>query len=447
MSVGLRLLASISENGSTTSLRTLDREFLVDEEERSVYDFLTRHYRRYGELPVIATIEEETSVRLPETPEHVDFYIQEVHNRHVYGQVRDEFTVLRNHISSTNIEGILTSANVMRTACTPFTGQQQELYLMSDLAPEVLAVYDYNHMHPGLTGIPTGFPYLDNQTGGWQDGDFIVWVARPSIGKTHLSIHQALTALFAGKSVLYVSMEMTLKQIGSRIAAHMAGLNPDYIRKGVLSNWGKGRFYQAIQVMQSSRNFHLYAGNFNKTTADVEMLIQELNPDVVFIDGMYLMTPAKNVRAGRYEAAAYLMDEIKRMCLMTERPVIATTQFGRGAGKGGKEGTLENIGYTDAIGTHASVVIAAKLGKEHSSPVRDLVLDTASGEYRSMISGYRKHYPYRHIELLKGREGEAGGFGINFSFAPTDFSEVPLHIAVGETEEAPTETPDLSYMG
>lgn len=447
MSVGLRLLASISENGSTTSLRTLDRALLVDEEERSVYDFLTSHYRRYGELPVIETIEEETRVRLPETPEHVDFYIQEVHNRHVYSQVRNEFTTLRNNISTSNIEGILGSANVIRSACTPFTGQQQELYRMSELAPEVLQAYTYNHDNPGLTGIPTGSTYLDNQTGGWQDGDFIVWVARPSVGKTWLSIHQAMAALFAGKSVLYVSMEMTLKQIGSRIAAYMAGLNPDFIRKGVLSNWGKTRFYQAIQLMQASRNFHLYAGNFNKTTADVEMLIQELNPDVVFVDGMYLMQPNKNVRAGRYESAAYVMDELKRMCLTTERPLIATTQFGRGAGKGGKEGTLENIGYTDAIGTHASIVLAAKLGKKHSTPVRDLILDTNSGEYVGRVVGYREHYPHRHIELLKGREGESGSYGINFAFAPTNFSEVPIHVAIGETESAPSEEPDLSYMG
>jgi len=444
MSVGLRLLASISENGSTTSLRALDRNFLVDNDEYTVYDFITNHYRRYGELPVIETIEEETSVRLPETPEHVDFYIQEVHNRRVYTQVRDEFTTLRNSISQSNIEGILSSANVMRRACTPFTGQQQELYRLDELAPEILADYEYKHSHPGLTGIPTGWNYLDNQTGGWQDGDLIVWVARPSIGKTHLSIHQAVTAWLAGKSVLYVSMEMTLKQIGARMACHLAGIDPDYVRKGMLSTWALAKYHIALRMMANSRNFHMYAGNFNKTTADVEMLVHELNPDVGFIDGMYLMTPAKNVKAGRYERAAYLLDEIKRMCLMVERPIVATTQFGRGAGKGGKEGSLENIGYTDAIGTHASIILAAKMGKERSLPIRSEELDEGSGEYRSRISGYKKYFPHRHIELMKGREGEAGDFGINFSFGPTDFSEVPVHEAIGE--EVEDESPDTEYM-
>jgi len=362
----------------------------------------------------------------------------------VYSQVRDEFTTLRNSISQSNIEGILSSANIIRSACTPFTGQQQELYRMDELAPEILSAYEYNHYNPGLTGVPTGWPYLDEQTGGWQNGDFIVWVARPGVGKTWLSIHQAITAWTSGKSVLYVSMEMTLKQIGTRIASYLASLNPDLTRKGLLSNWGRERFYEAIRIMREARNFHLYAGNFKKNTASVEALIQELNPDLVIIDGMYLMSPANKSRVGRFEAAAYLMDELKRMCLMTERPLVATTQFGRKAGKGGKDGSLENIGYTDAIGTHASVILAAKLGKVRSIPVRSEELDHATGEYRSRISGYKKVYPHRHIELMKGREGESGEFGTCFSFSPTNFSEVSIQEAVGE--EAIDEEPDLEYM-
>lgn len=443
MSVGLRLLAAISENGSTTSLRGIQPEFLVDADEQTVYDFITTHYRRYRELPVIETIEEETRIRMPETPEHIDFYIQEVHNRRVYTQVRDEFTTLRNNISQSNIDGILESANVIRSACTPFTGQQQELYRVDQLAPELLEEYIRKHYNPGMSGVATGWSYLDEQTGGWQDGDLIVWVARPAAGKTHLSIHQALSAWLSGKSILYVSMEMTLKQIGMRMASQLAGLNPDYVRKGLLSKWGEARLHAAIELLRSSRSFHLYAGNFNKTTSSVEMLIQELSPDVVFIDGMYLMTPAKNVRGGRFESAAYLVDEIKRMCLTTERPIIATTQFGRDAGKGGKNGTLENIGYTDTIGTHASVVLSITLGKPKSVPIR-VDSTSSTGNITSEVVGYKNTYPYRKLGIMKGREGESGDWGIKFSFAPTSFAEVPMSLVLGEEDVA--DEPDLDYM-
>ena len=40
----------------------------------------------------------------------------------------------------------------------------------------------------GITGIPSGFKKLDQMTSGFQNGDFIVLAARPSMGKTALGI-------------------------------------------------------------------------------------------------------------------------------------------------------------------------------------------------------------------------------------------------------------------
>jgi len=227
------------------------------------------------------------------------------------------------------------------------------------------------------------------------------------------------------------------------MAAHQGGIDPDMVRKGVLSNWAKRRFDEALVTLGQAHNFHFFAGNFNKTVEDVDVLIQELKPDVVCIDGSYLMRPSGgNPRMGRFEAAAYVVDEQKRMALMRERPVVCTTQFGRGAGKGGKDGSIETIGYTDTIGTHASIVIAAKMGKKVSKPIVELVEE--DGDFESRVVGYKDVTPHRHLELLKGREGESGSFGIRYKFAPVDFSEVPVHIALGKQE--PAERPSMDYM-
>jgi hypothetical protein len=77
---------------------------------------------------------------------------------------------------------------------------------------------------------------------------------------------------------------------------------------------------------------------------------------------------------------------------------------------------MENIGYTDAIGTHSSIVVGIKEGRP---PYQD---------------------SRRILELMKGREGERGEFDINYNFAPMDFSEIPL-----EQQEA--EGTDLDWMG
>lgn len=442
MSVGLSLLAAISENGSSVTLRLLGEDMLVGDDELNVYQFMRNHYRRYGDIPTPDTVENDTDVSLPETPERVDYYLDEVHNRHVYTEVRREYGELRTAITESDIDSMLSTAGRIRRICTPYSGQQQELITMADLTDDVAAEYEFHHASPGYSGVPTGFEFLDRETGGYQNGDLVIWVARPAIGKTHLLCHGSRLAWMGSKSVLVVSMEMTLKQMGMRYAAHHGGLNPDMIRKGKLSHWARNRFDQGLAELGAANNFHLFAGNFNKNTDDVDILIQELNPDIIYIDGMYLMTPSKgNARMGRYEKAAYLLDDLKRMALMRDRPIVATTQFGRGARGGGKGGSLENIGYTDAVGTHASIVIAIKQGKAVVKQVRGKVWNEGRNEYEAGRLGYIETRPYRVLEVLKGREGEAGNYGINFAFGPCDFSYLPYDEAKEEEEERESDRP------
>lgn len=446
MSLGLQLLSAISENGSTTTFRELDAQLLVDDDELNVHRFMREHYRRHGQLPSIETIAEETRVELPLVDEPVDYYVGKVRDRRVYSEVRDEYGNLRQHIANSNIEGMMSSAGEIRRICTPYSSQQQELQTLADISPHLLEDYDRSHARPGLSGVKTGWDYLDNETGGFQNGDFIVFTARPAQGKTWLLIHSARTAWLSGKSVLFVSMEMPLKRIASRFAAAHANLDPDCVRKGQLSHWGREYYQEASESLYRANNFHLYAGNFKKTTADVDALIQELNPDVVYIDGIYLMRPANpSSRAGRYEAAAYVVDEINQMALMRNRPVVTTTQFGRAAGKRGKEGSLENIGYTDAISTHATIAIAIQTGSSVFRPIRTLV-QNSDGTQELALVGNRESTPYRILDIMKGREGESGKFAINFGFAPTLFSEVSMEIATGGRGDESIDTTQNNYM-
>lgn len=445
MSDGLKLIASVLEHNSMPTFRQLQRDWLVDEVEWSVYDFVSNHFRRYSEFPTIETVEEETGVSLPEVPEHIESYLDAVYSRKIFNDVRDGFPQLRSAMTSEDARQIAAAVRRIHIACVPLDRDRDSLSSMAELAEQVSASYRHHHASPGHSGIFSGWPYIDNQTGGAQPGDLIVWVARSGVGKTWSIIHQAKQAIEDEKSVLFVSMEMTLVQIMSRFAAYYAGLNPDMVRKGTLCRFGENRLHRALDTLRSHRRVHFYAGNFKKTTEDVDTLVQELNPDIVFVDGLYLMRPAQVPgRVGRYESTAYVVDELKRMALMRNVPVVATTQFGRGAGKGGKDGSLETIGYTDAISTHSTVVVALKMGQKVVVDVPELHWEEGDVE-PTIVTKRATRYPYRHVEIMKGREGETGEFGINFTFAPIDFSQVPLDIATGARMDA-ANTVDLSHM-
>lgn len=445
MSQGLRLLSAISDHGCTTTLRNIDPAFLVDDDERTVYEFMRRHYRRHNQLPSLDTIEEETRVSMPDTTEPVDYYVQEVHNRHIYNSVRDQFSTLRDQISRTDVDGIMRTAVSIRRICTPYSAQERELQTIADISSTLLAEHDALNLRPDMSGVPTGWEFLDRETNGFQNGDLVVIVARPAIGKTHLLINSARHAWESGKSILFVSMEMTLSQVAKRFAAHYCGLDPDIVRKGQLSYWGRRRYAEGLALLEGANNFHLYAGNFKKSVDDLDALVQELNPDAVYIDGLYIMRSTNaSSRAGRYEQAAYVIDDVKQLALMRDRPVIATTQFGRAAGKRGEQGSLESIGYTDAISTHASIAIGIKMGAVVDVPVVEYHQND-DGSMEPEIVGHKEQTPYRILEIMKGREGESGSFAIRYGFAPTQFKEVSMEEANSASRDS-AQSSDVSYM-
>lgn len=70
----------------------------------------------------------------------------------------------------------------------------------------------------GLTGLPTGFPDIDDATGGLQRGDLVIVAARPSMGKTAWAtgaiLHAAITQQVP---VAFFSLEMSKRQVVQRM--------------------------------------------------------------------------------------------------------------------------------------------------------------------------------------------------------------------------------------
>lgn len=420
---GIELLASICEHGSTEELHNLTDEHFVDEEEVELYNFIKHHYRRNGRLPLVDTLVENHSFDIPLIPEPLQYYKDQLEDRYIYQQAHPVFNELHPLLGNGDYAAAQeVAARLARTLSVSLP--ERRVLDTGTLMQDVLDEYQQHHQRPGHSGVTTGWSYLDQETGGYQNGDLVVWVARPAMGKTWLLLHQTHAAWLDGRSALFVSMEMTLKQVGRRFGAYHAGVDPDAVRKGTLSRWGEQRFTQALRDLGNANSLNWFAGGMSKTSEQVDMLIQEYGPDIIYIDGIYLMQPANaHARMGRYERAAYMVDELKTIALKHDRPVVVTTQFGRDAGSGGKKGTVENIGYTDAFGTHASLILGVKGGKRVHVPE---ISRTLSNGEKEVLREARDDYPYREIELLKGREGESGSYGCNFSFGPTNFSQAPL---------------------
>jgi len=86
----------------------------------------------------------------------------------------------------------------------------------------------------GLTGVATPFSMLDQMTSGFQPGDLVILAARPSMGKTALSLNLASHAIKDKRSVGYFSLEMSAEQLTLRLLASESGINNQSIRNATI---------------------------------------------------------------------------------------------------------------------------------------------------------------------------------------------------------------------
>jgi replicative DNA helicase len=234
--------------------------------------------------------------------------------------------------------------------------------------------------------------------------------------------HIAARAWEAGNSVLLVSMEMTGKQLARRILGMRAGVNPNHIRRGQLSNWSRDVVYQQLDLITGGVPFHILSGSFDKSVPLVDAAIQEFAPALVLIDASYLMDPSEKRKQGKlFESLTDVAKEIKQCAMSRNKGIIQTVQFNRDASKAKTRGT-QHIGGSDAVGQITTIGIDIQQGGAPHETSR------------------------RKLTVFKNREGEDSySFDINFLFQPPDFSYIP---PIGGTDTAAVEDHEtLETMG
>lgn len=399
MSDGLKLLSLVIEHESTHVLRDLEADLFVDE-EAEVYRFIRSHFRRYGNIPAFDTVENDTGVEIPEATESFDYYLKKVQDRKLYTLLRGDYERLKTSLRTFDMDQAREVVHSMRAA-TRTANDDRVLLTTHEAGQIVLSDYDNAHRNPGITGIPSGWPSFDEKTSGYQPGDLVSWVARPEMGKTYTLLKQAHFAYRSGASVLIVTTEMTISQVMRRFVGIDSRIDPRLIRSGQLSTHAQRRLTSLIDSYAGCRRLHVYSGGKHRRVSDVDMLIQEIRPDIVYIDGIYLMLSDNKKPQNRAERVTEVFDEAKEVTNHRNLPIICTSQFNRVSGKKGRDGSLETVAYSDAISTHSSLVISLQEG----SPGRER--------------------DARRSEFIKGREGEGGIVEFWYKFRPVNFEEVP----------------------
>lgn len=214
---------------------------------------------------------------------------------------------------------------------------------------------------PGkLSGIPTGFGYLDNILGGLHKSDLIILAARPSVGKTAFALDLARHAsVIEGKSVGFFALEMSDTQLMDRVLSMQVGVGLWDLRMGHISDEVFERLSDAMGVLAEAK---FYIDDTPGITvlemrAKARKLKLEKSLDLLIID--YLQLISGSNRESRVQEVSEISRFLKLLARELDIPVVALSQLSRAVEQRGGNGTpqLSDLRDSGSIEQDADIVL------------------------------------------------------------------------------------------
>jgi len=398
MSIATSLLFKICEENKTNYFLKLKKEWFIDIES-DIYNFMYDFYKSYHKMPSAGVFFEKFNISKVSEPFE---YYADTFRKNTTMRYLSELASKINNLNMDNNNADLILENIisfMNTSTKLKTILDTDIKSYTDLMIDVKDLLE-NKMFFG-TGISTGWETLDNETGGLQKGNVFVVLARVKMGKSAVLLHMANTALNLNKKVMIVSMEMTAREMGLRLIAMRKHYNLKYIHRNRPSSFLLNKIKEEIDN-NTINNLWFVEGQFKKGINSIIGSVKTYLPDIVYIDGGYLIKPSESTKnKAKWEVISDVIEEIKTLAMVQDIPIVVSFQFNRQVNRASK--TIENIAFekiqlSDAISQIVSTGIAL-LQKEN----RD---------------------DERLIEIIGGRGGEQGVFTIKWDWETMNFEEI-----------------------
>jgi replicative DNA helicase len=211
-----------------------------------------------------------------------------------------------------------------------------------------------------VTGLATGFTHLDRMTSGLHGGEFTIIAARPSMGKTALSLNLAQhMAMRNGKTVAYFSLEMSKEAVMMRLLASEARINMKDIRSGRISDSAWPKLITSAGHLSESK---LYIDDSSgvsplEVRSRARRLKAQHGLDIIMIDYLQLMDLKQKVES-RERAVSEISRSLKALAKELDIPIIALAQLNRGVeGRTEKRPMLSDLRESGSIEQDADVIM------------------------------------------------------------------------------------------
>jgi replicative DNA helicase len=197
---------------------------------------------------------------------------------------------------------------------------------LSDLALQDLqAGLDLKKSGRRCLGLETGFGELDEFINGLNPGDYTLLAGRPSLGKTTLALQMAIhVASKEGRPVVIASLEMSARQVASKLACILAGVSHAALLRGNLSEQDLIRYTGAAGKMAT---MPLTVEEVPAmTAADLKGMMSRQEAALWIVDHLHLMDGSGD---SQNERMANISRQLRSLALAQNTHILALAQLSR----------------------------------------------------------------------------------------------------------------------
>ena len=214
------------------------------------------------------------------------------------------------------------------------------------------------HKKISVTGVPSGFHDLDDLTSGFQLSELIILAARPSMGKTALSLNIALHNALNKKKVAFFSLEMAREQVLMRLLSALSKINLSRLINGQVGDHAWSRLIAAAAKLSETKLFIDDSSPLSpyEIRAKARRMKAREGLDLLIVDYLQLMQMAEPGETREREVSE-ISRLLKALAKELAIPIIALSQLNRGVeSRSNRRPILSDLRESGAIEQDADVI-------------------------------------------------------------------------------------------
>lgn len=347
-----------------------DSWFYVDE-NRDVWRFIHDHWKKYSEVPSAITVKDNfPTYRLLDVQDSLPYLLDQLVEYRKRQQTIEVVQLAADAVSAGDHNGALSllTSGVAKLS-EEGIAQSTDINLSRDPLKRFDEYLNIKTRPNGLLGMATGFQVMDFATAGLQPGQLVTIIAPPKTGKSVLAMQMAVNVHEDGFVPMFQSFEMSNIEQQRRHDAMRAHISNGRLMRGALKPEEEIRYQNTLRRMESMHNFFLTESVTAHTISQLSLKIEKLQPDIVFVDGVYLMIDEMTGEMTTPLALTNISRSMKRLAQQHEKPIVITTQVLTHKMRRGQV-TADSIGYSSSFFQDSDVIFGLQRQDENDDSSR-----------------------------------------------------------------------------